>query len=318
MANDIIVVVNEELASLKEKGFNIPGASVITAKPPLFKPVLRIVEINVKEGSQDIYPVTGGKHALAFTAIKRFIDAGRIEFDSPQVKIDKDLEVVEAFVRGSRFDIEGTVRFQCDGKSIDLNAREVEITETYRKKAEYMSKKERWTAERTENYIALNVRGYMIQLKKFAVERAISGAQARVVSKLLGMKQAYTLEELQRPFVIISVVPDIDMEDTRIKEIVSLNALGLRDALYPTGAGFPALPLVQASPKAIPAQIVETSKASSTAGLPQLADFREFSERRQRTILDTLSSRKGMPLPKPATDLTAVELINWYEQLVAA
>ena len=32
----------------------------------------------------------------------------------------------------------------------------------------------------------MNVKSYIIQLKKFAVERAISGAQARVVTKLLG------------------------------------------------------------------------------------------------------------------------------------
>lgn len=325
MSNDIIITINTELRGFKDKGYNIPGTTVITTKPPYFKPVIRIVEIDTAMDSKgriigsDIYPVTGGKYAFTFTAIKRFIDAGRIEFEKPDIDINPELETVTAYVRGSRFDIEGTVRVQSDGKTINITARENEITETYSKKGDELARKEKWNDERLMRYIDMNVKSYMIQLKKFAVERAISGAQARVVMKLLGMKQAYPLGDLKKPFVVLSVIPDIDMEDQRIKEVVTLNAIGLRDIYYPVGNGLPNVPHAHVTErKSVRAVSSGVSRKSLETRLPQVEDFLEFPVDRQREILRKLAMTKGVSSPLPVEHMTEDERKSFYERVHAA
>ena len=61
----------------------------------------------------------------------------------------------------------------------------------------------------------------MIEKRKFAMEMAITGAQARVVTKLLGLKPAYTIEELRKPFVIVSMHLVVNMKDADIKRMVT-------------------------------------------------------------------------------------------------
>lgn len=325
MSNDIIKTINTELSGFKDKGYNIPGTTVITTKPPFFKPVIRIVEIDTAMDPKgriigsDIYPVTGGKYAFTFTAIKRFIDAGRIEFEKPDIDINPELETVTAYVRGSRFDIEGTVRVQSDGKTINITARENEITETYSKKGDELAKKEKWNDDRLMRYIDMNVKSYMIQLKKFAVERAISGAQARVVMKLLGMKQAYPLGDLKKPFVVLSVIPDIDMEDQRIKEVVTLNAIGLRDIYYPAGNGLPHVPHAYVTErKSVRAVASGASRKGLETRLPLVEDFLEFPVDRQREILRKLAMTKGVVSPLPVEHMTEDERKSFYERVHAA
>ncbi len=320
-----MTTINTELSGFKDKGYNIPGTTVITTKPPFFKPVIRIVEIDTAMDQKgriigsDIYPVTGGKYAFTFNAIKRFIDAGRIEFEKPDIDINPELETVTAYVRGSRFDIEGTVRVQSDGKTINITARENEITETYSKKGDELARKEKWNDERLMRYIDMNVKSYMIQLKKFAVERAISGAQARVVMKLLGMKQAYPLGDLKKPFVVLSVIPDIDMEDQRIKEVVTLNAIGLRDIYYPAGNGLPHVPHAHVTErKSVRAVSSGVSRKGLETRLPQVEDFLEFPVDRQREILRKLAMTKGVSSSLPVEHMTEDERRSFYERVHAA
>ena len=325
MGNDIITTINAELSGFKDKGYNIPGTTVITTKPPFFKPVIRIVEIDTAMDSKgkligsDIYPVTGGKYAFTFTAIKRFIDAGRIEFEKPDIDMNPEFETVTAYVRGSRFDIEGTVRVQSDGKTINIPAREIEITETYGKRGDELARKEKWKEERLRRYIDMNVKSYMIQLKKFAVERAISGAQARVVTKLLGMKQAYPFGDMKKPFVVLSVIPDIDMEDQRIKEVVTLNAIGLRDIYYPAGSALPHVPHAHvAERRSVRAVSSGVSRKGLETRLPQVEDFLEFPVDRQREILRKLAMTMGVSSPLPVEHMTEEERKSFYERVHAA
>jgi hypothetical protein len=322
LGNDIISTINSELRSLKDRGYNIHGTTVITTKPPFFKPVIRIVEIDTAMDSRgkiigsDIYPVTGGKYAFTFTAIKRFIDAGRIEFGKPEIDINSEFETVTAYVRGSRFDIEGTVRVQSDGKTINIPAREFEITETYSKKGEELARNEKWTEERLKRYIDMNVKSYMIQLRKFAVERAISGAQARVVAKLLGMKRAYPIGDLKKPFVVLSVIPDIDMEDQRIKEVVTLNAIGLRDIYYPAGSSLPQIPQTHVSEqKGLKACEMRVMNGNRETRLPQVEDFLEFPVERQREILRKLAMTKGISSSLPVENMIEEERKSFYERI---
>jgi hypothetical protein len=186
-------------------------------------------------------------------------------------------------------------------------------------KKDELTKKEKWTEERLRRYIDMNVKSYMIQLKKFAVERAISGAQARVVTKLLGMKQAYLLGEVKKPFIVLSVIPDIDMEDQRIKEVVTLSAIGLRDIYYPAGSTLPHVPHAHMSEQRNVRSVSSgASRKSIEAGLPHVEDFLEFPVERQRKILRKLATMKGVSSSLPVEHMTEEERKSFYERIHAA
>lgn len=83
--------------------------------------------------------------------------------------------------------------------------------------------------------------GQIPQQRSVIVELAESKAANRVIRAALSLKQKYTVEELQRPFVIPRLVPDLDMSDPVVKQMVVAQRLGAEQQLYGPPSG-PALP----------------------------------------------------------------------------
>lgn len=76
--------------------------------------------------------------------------------------------------------------------------------------------------------------------RQFVPELAETKALLRAVRGALALKQKYTVDELNRPFVVPALVPDMDMSDPEIKRMVAQKALGLTGQLYGPAAGGPA------------------------------------------------------------------------------
>ncbi|NOZ68511.1 MAG: hypothetical protein GXP46_04550, partial [Deferribacteres bacterium] len=91
-----------------------------------------------------------------------------------------------------------------------------------------------WSEEKKRRRVEESTKNYILSQNKFKYEIALTGAQSRVVSKLLGLKSTYTLEELKRPFVIVAMVPDWDRNDPEIKRMVTARMLGFSEQLYPS------------------------------------------------------------------------------------
>lgn len=75
--------------------------------------------------------------------------------------------------------------------------------------------------------------GQIRQTKQFAVEHAEAKALSRCVRKGLSIKSAYTLDELEKPFIV--VYPVLDSRDADVKKALIAGAMASSNLLYGTG-----------------------------------------------------------------------------------
>lgn len=81
-------------------------------------------------------------------------------------------------------------------------------------------------------YIERGVLINMITLRKTMAEKAMSGAQLRVIRALLGVKSGYTKEELQRPFMIPRVSFSPDSTDPTVKMAMINRGLNATSSMF--------------------------------------------------------------------------------------
>ena len=103
---------------------------------------------------------------------------------------------------------------------LDFEVMEEELHELYEKKAKADWMKDKTAAEKAE-YVQFCIKRDMLQKRKFKLRLCEAGAMNRVLRMLLGIKQAYTTEELQKPFVMARIVfrPDFTNKEVRDKFI---------------------------------------------------------------------------------------------------
>lgn len=75
--------------------------------------------------------------------------------------------------------------------------------------------------------------GQIKQTKAYAVEHAESKALSRCIRKGLSIKSAYTLDELEKPFIV--VYPVLDSRDADVKKALIAGAMASSNLLYGTG-----------------------------------------------------------------------------------
>ena len=316
--DEVISEVNRRLAEYRKKGYNIPGISTLVAKPPHLAPVIKIVHIDTSYQSKDIYPVGGGKYAFSRDGIQKFRIAGGIEFvgypGGDYVPIKNGILVR---TMGRRFDPDGNTKIEVDGKMIDLEAREEDKRLTSRKKIDQEHKD--WSEEKKRRRVEESTKDYILKQNKFKYEIALTGAQSRVVSKLLGLKSTYTLEELKRPFVIIAMVPDWDRNDPEIKRMVTARMLGFSDQLYPN-TGLPnndPAPECAAPPVFYPEECGgrDTAQSSGSNGENE-EDFIDYSRAFQERIIRKMMGLRNIPADTfPIDSLDSRELIELFNKL---
>ena len=75
--------------------------------------------------------------------------------------------------------------------------------------------------------------GQIRQTKAYAVEHAESKALSRCIRKGLSIKSAYSLDELEKPFIV--VYPVLDSRDADVKKALIAGAMASSNLLYGTG-----------------------------------------------------------------------------------
>ena len=323
--------INESLKEYLRKGFNVLGSTIFTKIVDFMQPSIRVVTIDINLKQSEIYPINGGKYGFGRPAIQKFVDAGRIELKLPpdaiRVERGKGIARYTAKVIGERYELDGSPKRLEDAKPYDLIIREEEMRMKYEEKVD--KEHPNWSEQQKRDYVTKCVKKIMIEKHKFAVESAITGAQARVVQKLLGLKPAYTLEDLKKPFVVVAVTPVVDMKDPDIKKMVTAHMLGIRETLYPHATGMPSYqPCVSETigvsdicPENV--QVDETdviageSAASSIILFPTVAeDFDDYPRNVKENIL-----RKMMADSAAADNLCNMkdeELVDLFMRLKAA
>lgn len=90
-------------------------------------------------------------------------------------------------------------------------------------------------------YIERGVLINMILLRKTMAEKAMTGAQLRVIRSLLGIKSGYSRYELERPFVIPRVTFAPDLADPTVKMAMIDRGLNAATAMFGTRNSVPVI-----------------------------------------------------------------------------
>ena len=224
--------LTKQLEVYKKAGANLLMPSTeIAGLSEFHAPVIEKVYLSPKPEDGDVYPHDNAdagqkkkwrptKQAL----MKLSVCAGVIWSPSQSKRIDNgaDRNYIAYRAVGGIKKPDGQAVFFSADYDIDFEVMEEELQELYEKKAQYLKKgsgqNERpATAQEKAEYIEYCVKRDMLQKRKFKLRLCEAGAMNRVLRMLLGIKQAYTTEELSKPFVMARIVfrPDFSDKDVR-------------------------------------------------------------------------------------------------------
>ena len=142
----------------------------------------------------------------------------RVYYDPREPYIAKC--VADAKIR----DLDGTTRNQPETKIVDLRDGSPEaqkMTDAWHRKLRKEGKP-----------IPEGPAPQLARARMHVCANAESKAQNRVRRAILGLQSSFSKSELQLPFVILTLVPVIDMNDPVIRRIVAMQQLGVSAELY--------------------------------------------------------------------------------------
>jgi hypothetical protein len=186
--------------------------------------------------------------------------------------------------------------------------------------AQYNDPKDQWKIDRDFR-----------QKRKFMVAHCESMARARVIRKLLNIKQEYTAEELRKPFVLVRFRINIDYSDPEIKLLTAkahiMASVGIfgnpPDALLPA----PEPPIITPQEAAILNQEPETPPVSvrqpeaPTAGQQLTKEFFESLQRpdQESEILKLMDAKAydRSRLKCDVSEFSSAHLMNFFDALSA-
>ena len=237
--SQIVKETNEKLQSYLKLGYNIPGATSVELKPYMLRPYIELISVDTDPDGGDIRAINAGKYELTAQALKRFRIAGNITFSEPKTT-EIRTNFIEVEVTGKRFKLNGMADFHPDKKSLGLDD-----YETYQRSeaTKRVNSADSLHKDKARDEKAAVIEGMVAEAvasrKAYLRECAVTGAQNRVILKLLGLKAAYSMEELKKPFVIVSMVPDTNNEDLdpQVKLALACRALEVAEMMYPTARG---------------------------------------------------------------------------------
>lgn len=305
--------VNAELKKYKELGYNIPGMTEVSLVGNGIYPVLNKVELDTSEGSQDIRKSRKtGRFEITAQGLQRLKNAAYIVFDRPREGSHSKGETFVT-VSGWRFEVTGAINPTSDGKPISLKAHEEEQRLKIEAEIRKDSSKSSLPEDKKRAYIEGRLAETMIRLKKFYRAMAITGAQSRIITKLLGLKSDYSMAELKKPFIILAAIHQIDKE-TAAKLMIGM------DDLYPKAASFGDEEYVEVEETPEAAELLnEYNKAPDEAETPTTGKagegpipFAELSRQAKIDLIKSILEKKNTVVDYPLEQMTGRELLNLY------
>lgn len=314
-------VVNRQLQDWKQKGCHLIAPMTLQVIPPMHRVVITAVEIDPIPDHKEVYPQKGGGLSLSAISFKKLLDAMGVRWNIPQCGRTDDgtnPNLVRYRMVGQIKGFDGVWHDIFGEKEISLDTVIEELTDNYREKAVNYANDEKDgpgfrkafpTQEAVEGWIREKVRVDALQIKKHMLARAQTGAMARAC-KSRGIRETYTKDELKKPFVFPSLVPELDMNNEGDRDFLRRQAMGATDLLYPTApasqprvdAPQTATPIASGNLEVIdipvspaesfqPAQPAQTGNPSKAESLR--ADFLAADPKGQVEVLQDLIKRKG-------------------------
>lgn len=226
----------QDMQRYDEKKYLVLAPIELGPIPAMHTPMASVVKIDPDPASGDVYSLQG-KFAYSKAALDCVAGAAGISW-LPEMcgrtDAGTDPEIVRFRMAGKRKELDGQWRVVVREYEFDLKAREEELKDSVPKRqaiAEIADPGKKAKA------IADAVAKDMIQLRKFKVQRAETGAANRVIRVFLGIKANYTREQIARPLVVPKLVFTPDYTDPEVKRFMLAEATGTISELYAAQAG---------------------------------------------------------------------------------
>lgn len=285
----------------KYQGCNllVPTASEAQLNP-YYKLTVMEVKADVSDGSGDIFPLGKVKrgdswvetYSPAKPLLMKLAAAAGIQFDPNNTygtMLSKNCYKAKAY--GAMRMPDGTGKTHCDEKIINLDDEEDRFRLEFMDKsiqgiadpraAEEAAKMFKGDFFDTTNKFGKPVRGYKIAdcdrqkyidrsvlvnmtlLRKTAAEKAMTGAILRVIRALIGMKGAYTMEELKKPFAVARVTFSPDYNDPAVRNAMLSQGMNAVSNMFGSRP-----PLAMTAADAAPSVSVDTFNPDEFADNP--------------------------------------------------
>ncbi len=241
--------ISQELELARKNKFNLlmPTAT-IEGLSEFHAPVLEHVTVSADPNDGDVYPHDDAddgpkkKFRLTKQSLMRLsVCAGVIWSPDQSRRIDtgSDRNYIAYRAVGGLRKADGQPVFFSAEYDIDFEVLEEELRELYTRKSEAKDKQGNYwkkTKEEREEYVEYCVKRDMLQKRKFKLRLCEAGAMNRVLRMLLGIKQAYTKEELSKPFVMARIVFRPDFSDASVRQQFIDASIRAMTGVYGPGA----------------------------------------------------------------------------------
>ena len=198
----------KDLQKYQEQGYNVLVKPEDLRASPLLNVELSVVKIDARDVRQggETHNI-GGQLSPSRSALDKIADATGITFDDELTGTRKEgKETYVGKAVGRRKNPDGTWRSAACEYEFDVEIRAKECK-----------------SERD-----------VLQLRKFARQRADTGARLRVIRALTGLKTGFAPEELEKPFVFARYTVNVQamMDDPQMKQAAINQALGVSQEIY--------------------------------------------------------------------------------------
>lgn len=220
-----------EIEKAKAEGCNLllPSQDIVGLSE-FHKPVVERVLLSTNPADGDVYEHDNAKDGPAKKwrptkqgLMKLSVCAGVIWSVTESRRIDNGADRNYCAYRavGGLRKADGQPVFFSADYDIDLEVIEEELREQYEKKALAKDKEGKPfhpTKEKQKEYVDYCVKRDLLQKRKNKLKLCEAGAMNRVLRSLLGIKQAYTAQELKKPFVMVRIVFRPDFSDKEVRQ----------------------------------------------------------------------------------------------------
>lgn len=209
---------------------------------------------------------------------------------------------------------DGQPLFYASTYDLDLELEEEKLRDKYETQADKTipntDPPKLWRGDRSvADYVEYCVKRDMFQKRTNALKLCESGAKNRVIREVLGLKNAYTIAELQKPFVMARIVFQPDYNDKEVRNRLLDAHIAAMTGIYggtmaPAQAGFAPKDIEDTEP--IDIMAMEDDKSNGNGGPPpddvpdpiesQVVDFNLLSVADKSTTIRKSAFKKNYNL----------------------
>ena len=225
--------IEEEIEWHRDNGSNLLIPNTRLEASEFFRPVIDQITLSIEDG--DAYERKDAKgntkYALSLQGLNRLAMCAGVDWDPRETRridnmADKNYIIFQA--RGGICKADGSSVWQSAAYEFDLEIIREEIEEQARARAKNYKKSQK----EKESYIQYVTERDFRQKRRHKLALAESGAKARVLRTLLGIKGLYTRQELTRPFVVIRYIFIPPVDDPVVRRQVTAIGMGSISRIY--------------------------------------------------------------------------------------